>query len=236
MDVLKQFCRKAQEKGLPFYLVGGFLRDSLTGRASADLDLSGPPGALSFAADFCRKNQLKGYLISRHRLMRLQLSGLSLDISEFKGNNLTEDLAMRDFSLNAMALPLADYLAAGVQVDKLVDPLGGFIDLSQRTLRALPGALERDPLRVLRGARMAVLFGLTPAKETITEARKTAILLSAVPGERILAEIFAVLQGNASGYLPLLESLGAVQPVFGRRLTIQSDFVTQQTETILNNS
>lgn len=233
MEFLRQLDRDAKKNNLQLHLVGGFLRDSLAGRQSGDLDMTGPPGTLSFAREVAGKHKLKGQLIERHGLLRLRTGGLFLDISEWKGESLAADLSARDFTVNAMALPLTAYLQEGIQSNSLVDPFGGFGDVKQKILRALSGAFANDTLRILRGARLALRFCLIPEEKTIILAKKAAHLLTEIPGERILAEIITVLKGKTVGYLPLLETLGAVEPVFGKRFSLRADFVTEQTERLL---
>ncbi|MCW3489623.1 tRNA nucleotidyltransferase/poly(A) polymerase family protein [Dethiobacter alkaliphilus] len=234
MDLLNKFAAEAQKQNLEIYLVGGFLRDLFSGRQSTDMDLTGEPGLISFAVKFAKAHKLSAHLVERHKLLRLTLSGLRLDISEFKGADIGHDLALRDFSVNAMALPLRDYLEQPHSKNTLINPYQGLEDLTRQRLCALPGALRDDPLRVMRGARLALHFGLTPDESTVLEARSVAPLLPDLPGERITAEIFATLQSKCTGYLPLLETLGAARYVFGKPYSAGHDHVMAQTEKLLN--
>ena len=231
--MLRDFATTSHKRNLKIYLVGGFLRDLLVGKKSIDMDLTGSPGTLDFATEFARTHKLSAHFVRKHKLLRLTLSGLRLDITEYTGTDITEDLALRDFTVNALALPLIDYLEESDTLAELLDPFAGRSDLQQKTLRALPGALQSDPLRILRGARIALQLGLSPDPATVRTAQITAESLQRIPGERIMAEIVSVLQGTSVGYLPLLEALGVTQHLFGRPFAGKVDLVMQQTERLL---
>ena len=98
------------------------------------------------------------------------------------GPTLDEDLRCRDFTVNAIAEPLAG--------GEVIDPLGGACDVRARVLRAAgPGAFERDPLRVLRMVRMSVELGFEPDKQTTVLAAASAAALDTVSAERVFAEL-----------------------------------------------
>jgi putative nucleotidyltransferase with HDIG domain len=103
------------------------------------------------------------------------------DVSTLQGETIEEDLAKRDFSINAMAVPLAG--------GDLLDPQGGRRDLERRVLRALPGAYEADPLRPLRMARFATELGLEPDPDTERLTRLFAARVPQASAERIFGEL-----------------------------------------------
>ena len=85
-----------------------------------------------------------------------------LDVEPLRGGSLEADLALRDFTVNAIAEP--------IEGGAPIDPLGGLADLAARRLRmAGPRAFAEDPLRVLRLARMAVELGLEPEPQTAAQ-------------------------------------------------------------------
>ena len=114
----------------------------------------------------------------------------TIDIAALRGPTLEADLALRDFTVNAIALPLA---AGGDPVD----PLGGAADLKQGILRAASDtSFDDDPLRLLRMARIAAEFGLEPEAATLAAARERAATAAEPAGERRFAELRGMLAGS----------------------------------------
>jgi poly(A) polymerase len=112
------------------------------------------------------------------------------DLSPLRGGSLVADLALRDFTVNAMAEPLAG--------GERVDPHGGEADLAARRLRAVgPYAIADDPLRALRLVRLAGELQLGPDPETTALARAHAARVAGVAQERVFAELKRVLAGDA---------------------------------------
>jgi poly(A) polymerase len=127
-----------------------------------------------------------------------------VDVEPLRGQTLQDDLALRDFTVNAIAQPLA----GGAPID----PLGGGADLLARRLRlAGAGAFERDPLRVLRLVRVAVELGLTPDEDALRQARRYAGGLASVSGERIFVELRRTLATPAArAGIELIAQIGAL--------------------------
>jgi putative nucleotidyltransferase with HDIG domain len=126
-----------------------------------------------------------------------------LDVEPLRGGSLEADLALRDFTVNAIAEPLAG--------GALIDPLDGLGDLHAGRLRmGGPMAFARDPLRVLRLARIAVELGLEPEHQTRRSARDQAEGLRWVSGERIFGELRRIVAApRARRGLELMDELGA---------------------------
>src|SRR5215210_1449835 len=148
--------------GIPAYLVGGAVRDLLLGHARADIDVAveGELGELTrrlggeirhhdrFATASVRIDDLVVDLAATRRETYPRPGALP----EVRPAGLADDLARRDFTLNAMALPLAE--------PRLIDPQGGLADLERGRLRVLhPGSFRDDPTRALRAARYAARYG-----------------------------------------------------------------------------
>lgn len=106
-----------------------------------------------------------------------------VDITPLRGDSIEGDLALRDFTVNAMARPLDD-------IDTLLDPHGGQADLAARRLRAVSDrSFEDDPLRVLRLARFACELSLEPEPATLGLAQRAAPGIASVAPERSFAEL-----------------------------------------------
>jgi tRNA nucleotidyltransferase/poly(A) polymerase len=130
-----------------------------------------------------------------------------VDLTPLRGASLEEDLSLRDFTVNAIAEPLA----GGAPVD----PSGGIADAEQRVLRMVsPRAFADDPLRVVRLARFAVTHGLEADPASEREARRHAAGLERVAGERIYAELRKLLASDAAPTgIELLRRSGALAVV-----------------------
>ncbi|HSK50060.1 MAG TPA: hypothetical protein VK889_06145 [Solirubrobacterales bacterium] len=182
----------------PVYVVGGAVRDLLLGRGRADLDLVVEGDASALAA------RLGAEPVEHERFgtAKVELGEHEVDIATARSETyatpgalpevapaaLAEDLGRRDFSVNAMAIPLA-----GEPV--LIDPHGGAADLAAGLLRVLhPGSFGDDPTRALRAARYAARlgFGLEPGTEELLRATD----LSTVSADRRRAELLR-LAGEA---------------------------------------
>ena len=170
-------------------LVGGAVRDALLGRLTPqpDLDLVVPGDALELARNLGRRLGGAVVVLDRERSMaRLVLHGWTIDLARRMGADLPQDLLRRDYSANAIALPLpgADPGSA------LVDPSGGLADLAAGRLRAISEAnLLDDPLRLLRGVRLACELDFELEPTSLGWIRRHHARLREVAGERVLTEL-----------------------------------------------
>jgi poly(A) polymerase len=204
--------RAALEDGPPSWLVGGAVRDALLGRGVSDVDVAVDGDAETAARMVARAVRGPVFPLSEDfGAWRVVAPGHAyvVDLSPLQGATIEEDLARRDFSINAMAAGMAD--------NELLDLHGGVADLAARTLRVLgPGAYADDPLRALRLARLAAELGFTPEAETERLTRAAAPRLSEPSPERVFAELRRLV--CADGVLEGLELaarlgvLGAVLP------------------------
>lgn len=188
----------------PAHLVGGILRDRLLGRRSHDLDAVVAGRGEEIARELARR--LPARLVrlggDRFAALRLVTAAMTLDLWDRGEVPLEDDLARRDFTVNAFALDLAD----GV----LVDPFGGVTDLDARRLRAVTRrSFTGDPLRVLRLPRfLSQLAGFSPEPRTVALARQAAPHLREVAAERVRDELLQIFAApGAAGALALLADL-----------------------------
>src|SRR5204863_30187 len=154
---------------------GGAVRDTVLGRAVADVDVAVPSGALDLARRCAER--LGGTCVvldaERGAARVVTDGGLTLDLTDFRAPSLEGDLAARDFTVDALAVPLAPLLARGRAA--IVDPTGGLADLKARRLRpAGAGVLDDDPLRALRGVRLEATLGLRLTAAAARAARQAA--------------------------------------------------------------
>jgi tRNA nucleotidyltransferase (CCA-adding enzyme) len=201
--------------GEPVYLVGGAVRDLLLGRDRTDVDLVVVGDAAALAARLGAETKEH----ERFATAKVELDGHDVDIATARmetyahpgalpdvepAESIEEDLRRRDFTINAMALPLQGNAA-------LVDPHGGKGDLEAKVLRVLhERSFEDDPTRALRAARYAARFGFELAAET--ERLLRAADLGTVSADRREAELLRLAgEPSAPDAYRLLASWGLVE-------------------------
>jgi poly(A) polymerase len=180
-------------------LVGGAVRDALLGRPSLDLDLALPRGAVTLAERLASRLGGRSVVLDAERgAARVAWPGLQVDVNDFRAPTLEGDLAARDFTVNALAVPLHPLLASGRA--RIVDPTGGLADLRARRLRpAGPGVLAEDPLRALRAVRLEAALGLRLTGPAAHAVRAAGPGLAGVAAERVRDELSALLRLPAAG-------------------------------------
>jgi putative nucleotidyltransferase with HDIG domain len=179
----------------PLYLVGGSVRDDMLGGTINDLDFVMPEDPTRLAKEVARRLKAGFFVLDDERrttrilFKDLEGKNFPLDFVKYTGNSLLEDLRSRDFTINAMALSIHD-------LSTLVDPLGGREDLNHgRLILCHPGALMADPVRVLRGIRMTLQFGLDFEPDMESQMQQAAAQLPATSYERQRDEFFKILAG-----------------------------------------
>lgn len=178
--------------GKPVYLVGGAVRDLLLGHGRADIDLVVEGDATALAS------RLGGEVIEHERFAtaKARLGEHDVDIATARAEayphpgalpevvptaGIAADLARRDFTINAMAIPLR-------RDAELIDPHHGRADLESGLLRILhPGSFDDDPTRALRAARYAARFGFELEPDTSDLLREAD--LGTVSADRREAEL-----------------------------------------------
>ena len=182
------------------WLVGGAVRDLYLGRAVHDLDLVVPSEALALGRQLA--GRIGGAFVpldTERGCARIVLAErqFEIDIADFRAPDLAGDLAARDFSLNALAVDLAGDGA-------IIDPTGGLDDLDGGIVRLLGReALIEDPLRGLRGVRIAAQLGFRLDDETRRQIRSLASTLIHPAAERVREELIGCVAAPfASNHVP----------------------------------
>jgi poly(A) polymerase len=198
------------------WLVGGALRDRLLGRATADFDVAVGGDRAGLARELARRAEGHAFALSEGfgawRVVSRQRTW-QVDLLPVLEGSIEADLAARDFTVNAMAQPLGS--------DELVDPFGGLDDLNLQRLRMVSSAaFEKDPLRVMRLARLACELELEVEAVTRSTAREAATGLPGVAAERIFYELKRIVSADRAVYgLREMDAVGAtaiVLPEFER--------------------
>jgi tRNA nucleotidyltransferase/poly(A) polymerase len=205
---------RAALRGERAWVVGGWLRDTGLGRqpARVDLDLvvdGDPEPAARRLRSAAGRGSAAFSLSDQYGAWRVVGPGAAwqVDIAPLHEDGLEADLCARDMTVNAIAEPL--------EGGEPIDPTGGVADLKAGVLRMVsPESFDRDPLRVVRVARLAAELGLRADPATIAQARARVGGLVRVSGERIFAELRALIGGpDPVAGLRLLEDTGAAEAV-----------------------
>ena len=223
------YCIQAlQSEGYRAYAVGGCVRDSVLGLTPSDYDLCTNATPEQISKVFAHRQLL--HHGEKHGTVGVVVDGEVLEITTFRTeggyadsrhpgwvsfvNTIEEDLARRDFTVNAMAYaPSAGY----------IDPFGGQADLQAGILRAVGAPCQRfreDALRILRGLRFASRFHLTIEPETKKAMEELAPLLNHIARERVFEELckllLTVTKEELIAFLPILtQVLPELSPMVG---------------------
>ncbi|MBA2391520.1 MAG: CCA tRNA nucleotidyltransferase, partial [Ktedonobacteraceae bacterium] len=200
LHTLQQAAQFFRTRSQPAYLVGGSVRDMLLNVPCTDWDIITVGDTPGLARQLA--NLLGGhYAHMNDKACRITIKQnqqeILLDISPLRGGNVEEDLRLRDFTINAIALPLSEVvisLTNGTALP-LLDPLHGHTDLTNHCLRAVDDStFQHDPLRMLRAVRFMQRYQLTIEPHTALMLSRDVLLLTQVAPERIHDELQAILQ------------------------------------------
>lgn len=224
--ILSAVAREIDQRGERGWLVGGCLRDALLGIPVRDVDLAVTGDPLVYAEGIGAR--LGAAIAPLNRAtVRLALDDATeppgrreVDISALHGATIEDDLLLRDFRVNALALPLAAYeefvalLEVAEQAEQegraqsfassgaagllaptnLIDPLLGIADLQAHRLNLVSShALLDDPGRIVRAARLVASRAFTPSGALLDAARTASPALGVLPRDRLRDEMNAVL-------------------------------------------
>ena len=220
--IFKQVDSVSKKTKVPAYVVGGFVRDFLMGREQKkDVDFVVVGSGLEFAKKFDEAVDKAGSLIefpdfdTARYILGEESSQLMLEFAgarteKYKANSrkpaveqttLEEDLARRDFTVNAMAVPVAVFadgkkLTEAKLKKNLVDPFNGKKDLANRTLHTPldpDQTFSDDPLRMMRAVRFASQLDFSIDPKTLESVHKNRERLKIVSAERIQEELFKLM-------------------------------------------
>ncbi len=229
--MLTNISRFLTGEGIRSYLVGGFVRDMLLGRDTADIDIAvaadalkiAPKVASAFGGRYILLDEANG--VGRVILFNNKAPAKgrwAFDFSTLKGD-IEQDLAQRDFTIDAMAIELdrivPEALAAHpddkraeviLSADRLIDPFNGRDDLLQSVVRAISETtFKADAARLIRAVRLAAELGFSIDSETEALICHHSHLIASIASERIREELLRLLAMPQAGQrLAYLEELG----------------------------
>ena len=208
---------------LPLYLVGGTVRDMLLAKPVLDLDLAVVGDGLEAVADLAER--LDGRVLARSQFgtMKLDVAGTIVDLAlartetysrpgalpEVSPGGIEDDLARRDFSINAMAVSL------GNRFGEVIDPFGGRPDLDEGLIRVLHhGSFVDDATRLLRAARYAARLGFRLEDGTSELFQASLPYLDAISGDRVRNELERYFtEPNVGRALLMAQELGVLRAI-----------------------
>lgn len=213
--------RALEDAGFAAYLVGGCVRDSLMGITPHDYDVC--TAALPEQTSAVFRHIPQDFTGIKHGTVKLLTPGEEIEITTFRREgdyrdnrhpdwvafvpDIREDLARRDFTVNAIAWsPTRDF----------ADPFGGIADLKAGVLRCVGEPETRfreDALRILRGMRFAARFGFSVEEETLSAMIALAPLTDSLARERVYEELSGfLLKAGAEDLLRFAPILSQVIP------------------------
>jgi len=216
-----------------FYVVGGTIRDLLLGNQSNDLDITVAEDSSAIVRQLIRELQGGAFVDlcgADDEAARIVWRNIQVDVASFRegAKSIEEDLLLRDFTINSIGVKL-EQLVSSQKPPELIDPTGGFTDLTLCRLRHCSSAFIADPVRMLRGYRFYATLNFQFEKETENEIRKRASLIHGVAAERIIYELDLIFDSTRTAdvlaamhesslleeLLPeLYEGQGVLQPKF----------------------
>lgn len=217
--VLRELAAFCAARGVAAWLVGGAARDLALGLVPHDLDVAVDASGLELARRFADAIDASFVVLKDERGAGRVVprtpngeSRLMLDLVQLQAATIEADLALRDFTINALALPLATF----DQPDTLIDPCGGLADLAARQLRPCsPQSLPNDPLRMLRAVRFGALLDMQITPELDTAIRHYAPRITQPAAERVRDELLKLLTTpHAAPWLHYLDDVRILTRIF----------------------
>jgi hypothetical protein len=204
--MLEAVTRTLRDRRSQGWFVGGTVRDRQAGRPSPDLDLVVADDPAAVARQLANRLSSPWFALSaRHGAYRVMGDQGHVDVAGMRGTGILDDLALRDFTVNAMAV--------SVDGGGLVDPFGGRTHLLEKRLVAVSdGIFTDDPLRLMRAARFRHVLDLQLDPRLETLLRTQVSNLARVAPERVAAEMALILAtGPSAEVVRLWDGLGLLQ-------------------------
>lgn len=214
---------------LPTYVIGGYVRDSIMGRQSKDIDIVVVGSGIELARKVAKKIGLDttlsifksfGTAMLKYEDSEIEFVGARKESYRresrkpiVENGTLEDDQCRRDFTINTLAIGLHDE-----QYGRLIDPFNGLGDIKNGIIRTPLNpdiTFSDDPLRMMRAIRFATQFGFNIAQDTLDAIRRNRDRTAILSRERITDELNKILMApRPSEGFNLLESTGLLKKVF----------------------
>lgn len=219
MNLLEPLRSFLSSRSTRAYLVGGAVRDMLLRRETHDLDVSVQGSASQLARAFADEIGAayflmdEGFDVARVILERAGTRDI-VDFARLRGETIADDLATRDFTINALA---ADAAMWNGDADAIIDPFNGRADVFAQRVRAVSDQVfVNDAVRLLRAARMEAELDFVLDDATEMLVKRDAVLIEHAPMERVRDELIKIIAApnvlRNLRRLDVLDLLGRVLP------------------------
>jgi poly(A) polymerase len=218
-SLLSSLSESLESLGIKGYVVGGLVRDKLTNRTPKDIDLVVASDHQNII-DCVYKvlNVQSSFIDKKHKIHKVILpiktmntANSEVDIT-FQNCDLTESLSARDFTINALALPLEHYNDDNF-LDHIIDPHNGIADIRGKIIRMVKKTVfVDDPTRMIRAVRIASSLQFTIGTKTNIQIKNDAKSITLAPMEIIGEELLRILENSKSkAYIEILDRLNLLE-------------------------
>jgi putative nucleotidyltransferase with HDIG domain len=199
------------------YVVGGSVRDLFLGVTPADYDIAVLQFPEKYAMDLaaCVKGHIVEIGKNKQVIYRVITEKNSFDVSGIEGNGIEDDLARRDFTINAVGYNLSS--------GEITDLFGGLNDILVKKIRMVSkDVFVKDPVRLIRAYRMATTLDFEIEEATMQAITDNAPLITKAAGERIKTELFKILSHPKSyGHIKQMQETGLLSGIFPELKALQ---------------
>lgn len=226
----------ADELGISAYAVGGVVRDMFLGRKSKDIDIVVVGSGIAFAQAVAKAisphievSVFKNFGTARFRYENTEVEFVGARKESYRADSrkpavedgtLQDDLNRRDFTVNALAIPLN-----GPEKGQVIDCFGGLQDMNDKLIRTPLDpdiTFSDDPLRMMRAIRFASQLGFSIVPETFEAIQRNAVRLEIISKERIVDEFNKILLSPQPSWgINLLKDAGLLQYFLPELLNLQ---------------
>ena len=213
---LQNILRLSKSHNSELYVVGGTLRDLILGRQCSDIDFA-VRGASILATQYAHDTKFALIPLDttpgRETFRVIIKKNVHFDFSELQGNTIESDLSQRDFSINALAVSLQNFIKG---TKKYIDPHNGESDIKNKVIRVLPGPIfSKDPLRMLRAFRFMSILEFQIESNTLKKIKTLRHKINQVSPERIWSELNLLLNSKkVSPSIQAMSDSGLLKSVF----------------------
>ena len=221
-DELINISRIISNSGVSSYIVGGFIRDSLIGIKTVDIDIAVSNKVSEIGTLLAKKTNGKCITLDKKRNIYRVITGtlysnIQIDIVE-AATGIKNDLMNRDFTINSMAINMSDVAKMSkttIGIKDIIDPYNGIKDLESNKLQLTsPNSLREDPVRLIRAIRISSQLNLEISSTLKDAIFEQSHLINKPARERIRAEFLNILkQKNSSKWLREMDSLGLLTQI-----------------------